>query len=561
MSDVKHKPTSGLAEALGLSGVAAAEVDGGAGARRHSFYRELLERSGLPASEFAEEVAAHHRLPRATLAVMLAGKPLADHFSGRFLRDWSLFPYETAAGEARLALADPSEETLVETVRWTLERPCVLEVASFEEIDIALKRVGVNAEDAGAAAAPRDGEREDVEIENLRDLASGAPIVRAVNEILEAAVERRATDVHLEPVRAGLRVRIRIDGILQAMRTFPPDLARAVVSRVKILSGLNIAERRLPQDGRARFKAAGREIDIRVATMPTVHGEAAILRLLERDRRLVGFDGLGFSERDFRVFSEELEAPHGMVVVTGPTGSGKTTTLAATLARLNDSTRKILTIEDPVEYEVEGVSQTQVKPAIGLTFVNALRAFLRQDPDVIMVGEMRDGETARIGIQASLTGHLVLTTLHTNTAAAAITRLVDLGVEPFLLAASLRLIVAQRLVRILCPDCKRMEPLSAERHGKDRRFVALGFAPGDMLYEPVGCERCAGTGYIGRRAVFEILPISEAIHKLVVEGASERMIEETARQEGMTTLTEDGIRKVREGMTSYDEILRVTASR
>ena len=561
MSDVKHKPASGLAEALGLAGVAAPEVDGGAGARRQSFYRELLERSGLPAAEFAEEVAAHHRLPRATLAAMLAGKPLAEHFSGRFLRDWSLYPYETGGGEARLALADPSEETLVETVRWTLERPCTLEVASFEEIDVALKRVGVSAEDASTAAAPRDGEREDVEIENLRDLASGAPIVRAVNEILEAAVERRATDVHLEPVRAGLRVRIRIDGILQAMRTFPPDLARAVVSRVKILSGLNIAERRLPQDGRARFKAAGREIDIRVATMPTVHGEAAILRLLERDRRLVGFDGLGFSERDFRVFSEELEAPHGMVVVTGPTGSGKTTTLAATLARLNDSTRKILTIEDPVEYEVEGVSQTQVKPAIGLTFVNALRAFLRQDPDVIMVGEMRDGETARIGIQASLTGHLVLTTLHTNTAAAAITRLVDLGVEPFLLAASLRLIVAQRLVRILCPDCKRMEPLSAERHGKDRRFVALGFSPGDMLYEPVGCERCAGTGYIGRRAVFEILPISEAIHKLVVEGASERVIEETARQEGMTTLTEDGIRKVREGLTSYDEILRVTASR
>jgi general secretion pathway protein E len=561
MSDVKHKSASGLAEALGLTGVASAEVDAGASARRQSFYRELLERSGLPAAEFAAEVAVHHHLPRATLAVMLAGKPLAEHFSGRFLRDWSLFPYETADGEARLALADPSEETLVETVRWTLERACVLEVASFEEIDIALKRVGVSGEDANSVApGPRDGEREDVEIENLRDLASGAPIVRAVNEILEAAVERRATDVHLEPVRAGLRVRIRIDGILQAMRTFPPDLARAVVSRVKILSGLNIAERRLPQDGRARFKAAGREIDIRVATMPTVHGEAAILRLLERDRRLVGFDGLGFSERDFRVFSEELEAPHGMVVVTGPTGSGKTTTLAATLARLNDSTRKILTIEDPVEYEVEGVSQTQVKPAIGLTFVNALRAFLRQDPDVIMVGEMRDGETARIGIQASLTGHLVLTTLHTNTAAAAITRLVDLGVEPFLLAASLRLIVAQRLVRILCPDCKRMEPLSAERHGRDRRFVALGFSPGDMLYEPVGCERCSGTGYVGRRAVFEIMPISEAIHKLVVEGASERAIEEAARREGMTTLTEDGIRKVREGMTSYDEILRVTAS-
>ena len=228
------------------------------------------------------------------------------------------------------------------------------------------------------------------------------------------------------------------------MRTFPGDLARAVVSRVKILAGLNIAERRLPQDGRARFKLGAREIDIRVATMPTVHGEAAILRLLERDRRLLGFDGIGFSARDYAALSSALEAPHGLIVVTGPTGSGKTTTLAAALARLNDSTRKILTIEDPVEYEIEGISQTQVKSQIGLTFVSALRAFLRQDPDVIMVGEMRDGETARIGIQASLTGHLVLTTLHTNTAAAAITRLVDLGVEPFLLTASLRAIVAQR---------------------------------------------------------------------------------------------------------------------
>ena len=563
MAEPVEQETTSLAAALGLPGLGVGDDDARASRRRGSFYRELFDAAGLTAAVFAERVAEHHGLPRAKAETMVAGRPLTDRFSGRFLRDWAIFPYETDDDELRIALADPSDPRLAETIAWTLDRQAVIEVASFEEIEAALRRAGVGdteAAPATAAAGPM-GEREDDELEGLRDLASGAPIVRAVNEILEGAVERRGTDVHLEPVRGGLRVRVRIDGILQPVRTFPGDLARAVVSRVKILAGLNIAERRLPQDGRARFKLGAREIDIRVATMPTVHGEAAILRLLERDRRLLGFDGIGFSTRDYQALSSALEAPHGLIVVTGPTGSGKTTTLAAALARLNDSTRKILTIEDPVEYEIEGISQTQVKSQIGLTFVSALRAFLRQDPDVIMVGEMRDGETARIGIQASLTGHLVLTTLHTNTAAAAITRLVDLGVEPFLLTASLRAIVAQRLVRVLCPDCRVMTPLDEARWHKDRRFAALGIAPGELLGEPVGCDRCGGTGYIGRRAVFEIIVVTEAIGRQVVEGAGERAIETAARADGMTTMIEDGIRKVREGLTSFDEVLRVTASR
>jgi len=562
MAEQVEQETASLAAALGLPGLVGGDDDGRASRRRGSFYRELFDAAGLTAAAFAERVAEHHGLPRASVEAMLAGRPLTDRFSGRFLRDWAIFPYATDADEVRIALADPSDPRLAETIAWTLDRPAVTEIASFEEIEAALRRAGVgDTEPAPAAAAGPMGEREDDELEGLRDLASGAPIVRAVNEILEGAVERRGTDVHLEPVRGGLRVRVRIDGILQPVRTFPGDLARAVVSRVKILAGLNIAERRLPQDGRARFKLGAREIDIRVATMPTVHGEAAILRLLERDRRLLGFDGIGFSPRDYAALSSALEAPHGLIVVTGPTGSGKTTTLAAALARLNDSTRKILTIEDPVEYEVEGISQTQVKAQIGLTFVSALRAFLRQDPDVIMVGEMRDGETARIGIQASLTGHLVLTTLHTNTAAAAITRLVDLGVEPFLLTASLRAIVAQRLVRVLCQDCRVMTPLAEARWHKDRRFAALGIAPGEVLGEPVGCDRCGGTGYIGRRAVFEIIVVTEAIGRQIVEGAGERAIETAARADGMTTMIEDGIRKVRDGLTSFDEVLRVTASR
>jgi general secretion pathway protein E len=564
MAESIEQADTGLAAALGLTGLGVGDDSQRPRDRRHSLYRELFEAAGLTASEFAERVAAHHGLPRASAPAMLAGRPLVDRFSGRFLRDWAIFPYEAADGGARVALADPSDPRLVETIAWTLDGDVVREVASFEEIDAALRKAGIGEIDAGQPAQPGVGplaEREEDELDSLRDLASGAPIVRAVNEILEGAVERRGTDVHLEPVRGGLRVRVRIDGILQPVRTFPGDLARAVVSRVKILAGLNIAERRLPQDGRARFKLGAREIDIRVATMPTVHGEAAILRLLERDRRLLGFDGIGFSPRDYAALGSALESTHGMIVVTGPTGSGKTTTLAAALARLNDTTRKILTIEDPVEYEIEGVNQTQVKPQIGLTFVSALRAFLRQDPDVIMVGEMRDGETARIGIQASLTGHLVLTTLHTNTAAAAITRLVDLGVEPFLLTASLRAIVAQRLVRILCPDCRRVGPLDEARWHADPRYGALGIEPGEVMADPVGCDRCAGTGYVGRRAVFEIIVVTEEIGHMIVEGKGERAIEAAARADGMTNMIEDGIRKAREGLTSFEEVLRVTASR
>lgn len=566
MEEAADNVRSGLAAALGLTDLGAAD-DGSA--RRDagaSLYQRLFAASGIPAAEFAARVAVHHGLPVATPARMAAGRPVVDAFSPRFLRDRGVFPYEDTDGTLRVAVADPSDPALIETIGWTLGRTPAIEVAAFDEVDLALKRAGLagGADDAAAgpdAAVAPVADRDDDELENLRDLAIGAPIVRAVNEILEGAVERRGTDIHLEPVRGGLRVRIRIDGILHTVRTFPGDLARALVSRVKILAGLNIAERRLPQDGRARFRLGAREIDIRVATMPTVNGEAAILRLLERDRRLTGFDGLGFSPRDHAALGHAIESPHGLVVITGPTGSGKTTSLAAILARLNDATRKILTIEDPVEYELEGVSQTQLKPQIGLTFVSALRAFLRQDPDVIMVGEMRDGETARIGIQAALTGHLVLTTLHTNTAAAAIARLVDLGVEPFLLAASLRAIVAQRLVRILCQDCARRVPLDAARRHADPRYAALGVEEGELLGEPVGCERCGGTGYHGRRAVFEVIPIDEGIGRMIVEGAGEREIEKAARAAGMTTMVEDGIRKVRDGLTSFQEVLRVTASR
>jgi general secretion pathway protein E len=503
--------------------------------------------------------AARRRLPRASPMMLADARPLLGGLSLRFLRENGIYVYETE-GCARAAIADAGKLPLLEPLAWTLQRELHPELAELDIILSALKRAAAEeSKSESQVALTAIAETEEETIESLKDLASGAPIVRAVNEVFELALERRSTDIHFEPVRGGMRVRIRVDGILTTLRTFAPDLARPIVSRVKILAALNIAERRLPQDGRMRVRVQGRDVDIRIATMPTTFGEAAILRLLERDKGVQQFDQLGLSPRDFDLFSRALKAPHGMIVVTGPTGSGKTTTLAAALATLNDLTRKILTIEDPVEYEIDGISQTQVKPAIGLTFANALRAFLRQDPDVIMVGEMRDTETARVAIQASLTGHLVLTTLHTNTAAAAITRLIDLGLEPFLLSASLQSIVAQRLVRLLC-KCRRAVRISADFGCDDPRYRAFDLE-GKEVFEAQGCEHCAGTGYGGRRAVFEVLDVTEETRHMISAGATEAEIEGRARAQGMTTLIEDGIRAALAGETSLQEVLRVTTSR
>jgi general secretion pathway protein E len=519
---------------------------------------------GSRASPLTNKATSPCSFPCTSFEALAAGRPLIDRFSPRYLRDVGMYVYENAAGEVLAAISDQQQLHLIDTVAWTLQRQVTPELAPAEDILAAIGRVcGLETAplptDPSLASLMRS-EAEDDSVETLRDLASGAPVVRAVNEIIELALERRATDIHLEPVRNGIRVRIRIDGILTTVRTFTTELARPIVSRVKILASLNIAERRLPQDGRCRIRVGNVDADIRVATMPTAFGEAAILRLLQREKGIKPFGELGLSSRDLSAFSRALKTPHGMIVVTGPTGSGKTTTLAGALGTLNDATRKILTIEDPIEYEIDGVNQSQVKPAIGLTFANALRAFLRQDPDVIMVGEMRDIETARVGIQASLTGHLVLTTLHTNTAAAAITRLLDLQIEPFLLSASLHCIVAQRLVRLLCRHCRRAVKVDAQFLHRDARYRAL-VAEGATVWEPGRCERCVGTGYSGRRAVFEVLDVDDELRHRITGGASENEIESFAKANGMTTLIEDGVRAALAGETSLDEVLRVTASR
>ena len=534
-------------------------------APRHSgekTLRDLWELSDLSANDFADEVAGFYRLPRASLPQLFAGPALVAKFSRRFLRETLVFPYSAPDGRPRLVLADPTDAASVRAAEIVLGTPVEVEIASYEDLETVLaKRLGEDDE----SSPDRDDEattaRADDDVESLRDLASGAPVVRAVNDLVERAMEMRATDIHIEPFRTGLVVRMRVDGLLRAIPTPAGVLPQALISRIKILAGLNIAERRLPQDGAARLRVARNDLDVRVATMPTQHGESAVIRLLPRDRGLLEIGKLGLGKRDETILRNLLMLPHGMIVVTGPTGSGKTTTLATMMSILNETTRKILTIEDPVEYEIQGVNQSQVKPGIGLTFSNALRAFLRHDPDVIMVGEVRDAETANIAIHAALTGHLVLTTLHTETAAAAVPRLLDLGVEGFLLKSTLRAVLAQRLVRILCDRCRKQKTLGAGDLSADPRYRMLGFKPGESVWEPAGCERCGGTGYRGRLGVFECLEMTEPVRMLISSDTDSGIIEQAAVRDGMTTMIEDAVAKCRAGVTSAAEVLRVTTIR
>jgi general secretion pathway protein E len=521
---------------------------------------KLWELTDLSAGEFADEAARFHGLERVTLQDMLSAMPLVTSFSQRFLREMVVLPYLTAAGRAVLAVADPTDMAAQRAAQIVLGADVVIKVAAFDDLAVALsQRLGeddVEAMANGETMQPREDD-----IESLRDLASGAPVVRAVNDLLEKAVELRASDIHIEPFHTGLVVRMRIDGLLRPVATPAGVLPQAVISRIKIVASLNIAERRLPQDGAARLRAGRSDIDIRVAIMPTQHGESAVIRILPKDRGLLVVEKLGFSSADDATLRRLLKMPHGMIVITGPTGSGKTTTLATILSILNEPVRKILTIEDPVEYEIPGVNQSQIKPAIGLTFAAALRSFVRQDPDVIMVGEVRDSETAHVAVHAALTGHLVLTTLHTETAAAAVPRLLDLGVEGYLLRSVLRAVVAQRLVRQLCERCKSPKTLTEADFAEDPRLGAFGFRPGETLQQPCGCERCGGLGYRGRLGVFEILELSNELRELIGEKTDGLKIDEMAIRAGMTTMLDDGIAKCRAGLTSPAEILRVTTMR
>src|SRR5215472_8205533 len=505
------------------------------------------------------ELTKFYRCTRVQRTDLMSGRFAGGELSARFLKNGRLFPYEDRAGALNLAIAAPVDDETLHAAEVALKRAVTLTVATADDIEAAL--AAMLEEDRAGPPAPVGSEAADEDLDVLRDLARGAPVVRALDELLRLAVEQRATDVHIEPFgTAALHVRFRIDGLLKPVSPPPAAMAKGLLSRLKIMSGLNITERRMPQDGRARIVVGAAEIDLRIATMPTMHGESAVIRLLRKGSGLVALDQIGLSARDRDILRSALEAPFGMIIVTGPTGSGKTTTLAASLALINEPHRKILTVEDPVEYQLPGVNQTQVHPGIGLTFASALRSFLRQDPDVIMVGEMRDAETAHIGVHAALTGHLVLTTLHTNTAAGAVTRLIDMGVESFLLASSVRAIVGQRLVRILCEHCKQPHRITASDLAQDHRYASLGFAVGEVVHNPKGCDWCAFTGFRGRQGVFEVMEVGPSLRGAIGPKTDASDLERVARKEGMATMTEDGVAKCRAGLTTIDEVFRVTAS-
>ena len=504
----------------------------------------------------------------------MCGHPLAVEWPGRrvlpeavslrFMRERHVLP--VAAGDGRLSVivSDPTDEATLAGLRLAAGMELSLLIAADDQILAAIERLEQGAEEgAGPASAAGSAEDDDT----LKDMALDAPVIDLLNRLFREASSARATDLHVEPARGHVAVRRRMDGLLAEVERLPVALGRAAVSRLKILTNLNIAEKRLPQDGRARLRIAERDYDIRVATMPTIHGEAIAIRFLSSNTQAPELVRLGLSETDLARLSREIAHAHGMIVVTGPTGSGKTTTLAAVLGRLNDPARKIVTIEDPVEYQVAGVNQIQVHPEIGLSFARTLRSLLRFDPDIIMIGEMRDAETASIGVNAALTGHLVLTTLHTNSAAGAVVRLLDLGVQAYLIASTLRCVVAQRLVRKLCSHCRTPYEAAPDLIAQLPQAVAgPGALPGAALagapvrlWRAAGCSYCGGSGYSGRAAIFEMLPIDDEMRRLIKPGVSAEVIAQAARRAGLGSMMSDGFAKCRDGLTTVEEIGRVTS--
>lgn len=490
-------------------------------------------------------------------------KEFLSRFPARVLLDKRVIPVEGTDGEVLVVTSNPFDTSAVDELRLATGLDLRIALAPLVDIDRCIKQhlgVGADTVQSMISEAGENGlqviDTESDEDMDLTDAAEGASIIRFVNQIITEAIELRATDVHIEPFEDTLRVRYRIDGVLQEASVAPEvkQFQAAIVSRLKILSKLDIAEKRVPQDGRIKILIADREIDVRVSVIPMLHGEAVVLRLLDRSSVLLGLDKLGMSGQDLNVTKMILERPHGIVLVTGPTGSGKTTTLYAGLSYINDIQRKIVTIEDPIEYQLHGINQIQVSPKAGLTFARGLRSILRHDPDVILVGEIRDVETAEIAIQSSLTGHLVFSTLHTNDAPTALTRLVDMGIEPYLVASSLEAVVAQRLVRLICTECK--EKLSAtEVEPLRRRF---GDKLPDTLYKGRGCRRCQGTGYRGRVGIFEMMVVTDEIRSLILKNASPRDLRQVSAEQGMTSLRDDGFRHLAEGRTTVQEVLRVT---
>lgn len=483
-----------------------------------------------------------------------------SHPTVKFMKQYKVVPLGRDNGILKVAMADPLDSYARESLRLFSGGDIEVFLSSDKDIAEAVEQyfggstqmtsIMEGMRDEGLGVMDAGG---DEDVHHLRDMALEAPVVKLVNMIITRAIEDRASDIHLEAFENKVRVRYRVDGVLIDAESLPKRLQPAVISRIKIMSKLNIAERRLPQDGRIKLRVSGRETDLRVSTLPTLYGESVVMRILDRGSTLIGLEDLGFTDNTIEQYNRLIAIPYGMILVTGPTGSGKTTTLYASLSRINSSDRKIITIEDPVEYEIEGINQLQVKPKIGLTFANGLRHIVRQDPDVIMVGEIRDKETAEIAIHSALTGHLVFSTLHTNDAPGAVTRLLDMGVESFLVSSALSGVLAQRLVRVICPNCKR--PVSHE----PELLQKVGAGNVDLtVVHGEGCEKCRHTGYMGRTGIFEFMMVDDNIRRMILDKTGADSIRQTAVARGMQPLRECGWQKVRAGGTTTEEVLRVT---
>ena len=490
---------------------------------------------------------------------------LPESVSLRFLKNYHIIGLGHTYDDISIAMMDPNDQSSIDALKLATGKTVIPKVGLLSEIDAALDvqygedRSKMNKLiDDLAANNLGDEDFGEEDLAHLKDLASEAPVIKMVNLIMQRAIENKASDIHVEPFEQTLKIRLRVDGVLQEIDAPNVKSTAAVISRIKIMAKLNIAERRLPQDGRIKVQMLGKELDLRVSTIPTMYGESVVIRLLDKENTVLDFAGLGFAGLHLQQFIEVLSQPHGIILITGPTGSGKSTTLYAALKQLNTPERKIITVEDPVEYQMEGVNQIQAKPQIGLTFASALRSIVRQDPDVIMIGEMRDLETARIAVQSALTGHLVLSTLHTNDAAGGITRLLDMGLEEYLLTSTVNGILAQRLVRKLCPACK-VGAIASPEIVKNLRLQRLAPDGDIVLYKAVGCAACAGMGYRGRLAIIEFLPMTDPVRKLIMAHEEAGAIQKLAIAEGMQTLYENGLVKVIQGITTLEEVMRVTA--
>jgi len=517
----------------------------------------VLVRLGLVSeADVAQVLSGQLGVPLVAAEDFPADPPEVEGLLPEFLQAHGVLPLALQGDELHVAMAAPQDAFVVKALRLATGRAIRPHLALPSAIEKALAEPVQEAAEESDDNLFGDGLDGGDFVEHLKDLASEAPVIRLVNTIIGRVTDLRASDIHLEPFDDGLHVRYRVDGVIHTGDIVPPRLSAAVGSRVKLLAHLDIAERRLPQDGRIKTRVKGRELDLRVSTVPTVHGESVVMRVLDRASVRLNLDTMGFAPDTLARFNTLLARPHGILLVTGPTGSGKTTTLYAALSKIDAQANKIITVEDPVEYQLEGINQIQVHPQINLTFANALRSILRQDPDIIMIGEMRDGETAQIAVQSALTGHLVLSTLHTNTAAGAITRMQDMGVESYLITSSVNGVLAQRLVRTLCSHCKESYQPGAELLAS----TGLGrfCPPGQPIYRAVGCAQCRQSGYRGRTGIHELFLLDEPMRRAIIEGRDASALHALAAQGGMLSLFEDGLRKVAAGVTTLDELARVT---